>query len=131
MLHRYLLTCLLILTFGLSQLGLLAHDVSHINSNPAQYTQINISQAQAHATDVAQAPLVSIENAVPDNQNQPDQHICEKCIGFAGITIAMQHAPLIFNIAALPEAHAHYKKYISRNLSLPTRSARAPPLNLV
>lgn len=131
MLHRYILTFTLIFTFGLSQLGLLAHDVSHINQNLALLAQTqdessNALVLQFNVNDDGQA-LVNANNLSPVNPQKTDYHTCEKCVGFAGVALAMQQTAISISIAVAPEVQIDDEKLFSRHCYQLTSLARAPP----
>lgn len=136
MLHKYLLTLALAVSFTLSQLGLMVHDVTHINSNLIQNNQAQSSQEQAQLQTDAIDTHVTLKLAaqpaqLPFYPNNIDYHACEKCTSYAGVAIAIQQAPLVFHFSALAIAPAHHEKYILHSLKPLTRSARAPPVHLV
>jgi hypothetical protein len=142
MLHRYIFTLSLILTFGLGQLGLLAHDVSHINQHLALSLETSlsvldgsgsvISSHEDTASDKASNSISqntqASTNEVPTHKPLViDQHTCEKCVGFADLTFVLQQASILVNQANAVTLQSnavkvcHYERISLHPL------ARAPP----
>lgn len=135
MLHRYVFTFTLIFTFGLGQLGLLAHDISHINQKLAPLVQAQNEQSNSFTPQLVvtndRQGLVNANNPSPINPQKTEYHACEKCVGFAGIALAMQQAVVSINIAMSSEVHIDDENPLSGNVNRLTPLARAPPSNLV
>ena len=112
MLQRLLLTGLLIVSFGFTQMGAVTHEISH-------YAELNLQNPAADTT----------QNLSPDSQKNHGQknHTCEKCVGYAGLGQAVASSPLVLPVAATAKQPHTADAAI---VALSTRfnyCARAPP----
>lgn len=141
MLHRYIFTLTLILTFGLGQLGLLAHDISHINQHLAVGLKAKVNDLDNPVAALASKDSVSDKASIStrqetkasaniDPKQKPlvaDQQTCEKCIGFGGLTFALQQTSLFVSQALTDTPSLNSVKALhDERLSL-HQLARAPP----
>lgn len=140
MLHRYLFTFSLIVAFSLTQLGLFAHDISHLQQRLGQSLQGQAVVGQTHSSQntfentnnrsvsgESDLNLIDTTNATPKTA---DSHVCENCVGFAAMAMVNLQSPFVLSLhhqSALPP-------YLFQSFRLHTalrfHSARAPPTHL-
>lgn len=115
MLNRLIFAFILIVTFGMAQIGAVTHEISHYSAATAQNQQLEHSK-----------------NASQSNKSRPSEpishhQVCEKCISYAelGHAVHSTHA-----ILAASDAIHHYSIACLQAPSytkLRSYSARAPP----
>ena len=111
MLNRLIVTFVLIVSFGLAQIGAVQHRIYH-------YTDV-VSQNQQ-------------QDSEKNNQKDHPQHkqVCEKCISYAELSNILQNANIA--IAAFVSSNLNINTYSQTpsHLKLTTNTARAPPTHI-
>jgi hypothetical protein len=113
MLHRLIFAFSLIVTFGIAQIGAVAHEISHYSNVTAQNQQQDLNK---HGQ----------KDLAPDNQ-APHNQVCEKCLGYAELGHAVQNTDVTLPIGIDNQHYLNSYSATSSYAKLRSYSARAPP----
>lgn len=112
MLHRLLFAFTLILSFGMAQMGVVTHEISHYTNPAATDQQQNFNKNSSKHSQ---------------NDQTPHGQVCEKCVSYAeiGSAIPSTHIALALTVTARPHTSASLQS--SSHAKPLTYQARAPP----
>lgn len=139
MLHRYFLIFSLVVTFCLAQLGLIAHDISHLHQTLTQglqgqvVGQTNANQDIVESTSDLSAfskTNLALDNAKNVTPKTAEPHVCENCVGFAAMAIAAVQSPFVLSLHQEVSLPVYFHQTFNLYAALRYQSARAPPTHL-
>lgn len=139
MLYRYFLIFSLVVTLCLAQLGLIAHDISHLHQTLTQGLQGQaVGQTNANQDIVENTSDLSAFSktnlALDDAKNiapkTAEPHVCENCVGFAAMAIAAVQSPFVLSLHQEVTLPVYFLQTFNLYAALRYQRARAPPTHL-
>lgn len=139
MLHRNFLIFSLVVTFCLAQLGLIAHDISHLHQTSTQGLQGQVVGQTNANQDIVEntsdhSAFSKTNLALDDTKNVSPQtaepHVCENCVGFAAMAMAAVQSPFVLSLHQEVSLPVYFLQKFNLYTALRYQSARAPPTYL-